>query len=151
MKKLVCMFFVLFSLGVCAQNRGEGRARFSPEKYKEMLERFVVSKAGVTKEEASAFFPIFHEMLNEQRVVRREMNKLMREGKEAKTDVDYQQIMERVVDLEIKQCEIEKSYYERFSKILSWDKMFKVKCAIKEFGVEALNRFYPRNHHRDRR
>lgn len=155
MKKLFFVLFVLFSLVGYAQ-RPEGRkARFSPEKYKQMLEHFVTEKACLTKEEASAFFPVFHEMLNEQRTARREMNRLMREGKKMEQGADYQQIMERVVDLEIKQKEVEKSYYEKFSKVLSWEKMFKVKCAVQEFGMEALNRFYPRNphnpHRRDRR
>jgi hypothetical protein len=112
------------------------------------MERFVMEKAGVTPDEAKAFFPIFHEMLNEQRKVRREIGKLTHEGKMAKSEADYKRIMERIVDLEIKQNEIEKSYYKRFSEVLSWEKMFKVKCAIQEFGMEALNRFYPRNSHR---
>jgi predicted transcriptional regulator len=76
------------------------------------------------------------------------MGKLTHEGKMAKSEADYKRIMERIVDLEIKQNEIEKSYYKRFSEVLSWEKMFKVKCAIQEFGMEALNRFYPRNSHR---
>ena len=148
MKKLLVVLFLLFSIGGFAQSSCEKRAKVSPEKYKQMMERFVMEKAGVTQEEASAFFPIFHEMLNEQRQVRREMGRLMREGKEAKSEADYQRIMERIVDLEIKQKEVEKSYYERFSKVLCWEKMFKVKCALQEFGMEALNRFYPRNPHR---
>jgi len=148
MKKLLFVLFALFSLVGFAQSSGDKRTKFNPEKYKQMLERFVVEKAGVTKEEASAFFPIFHEMMNEQRKVRREMGRLVREGKVAKSEADYRRIMERIVNLEIKQNEIEKSYYERFNKVLSWEKMFKVKCAIQEFGMEALNKFYPRNPHR---
>lgn len=148
MKKLLFVLFALFSLVGFAQSSGGKRTKFNPEKYKQMLERFVVEKAGVTQEEASAFFPIFHEMMNEQRKVRREMGRLVREGKVAKSEADYRRIMERIVNLEIKQNEIEKSYYERFNKVLSWEKMFKVKCAIQEFGMEALNKFYPRNPHR---
>lgn len=148
MKKCLFVLFTLLSLCVCAQTPGQKKARFNPEKYRQVMERFVMEKAGVTQDEAKTFFPIFHEMLNEQRKVRREIGKLTHEGKLAKSEADYKRIMERIVDLEIKQNEIEKSYYKRFSEVLSWEKMFKVKCAIQEFGMEALNKFYPRNSHR---
>ena len=108
MKKCLFVLFTLLSLCVCAQTPGQKKARFSPEKYRQVMERFVMEKAGVTPDEAKTFFPIFHEMLTEQRKVRREIGKLTHEGKMAKSEADYKRIMERIVDLEIKQIEIEK-------------------------------------------
>jgi hypothetical protein len=146
MKKLILiMSLFLFAVGSFAQQQGnrERRSDFNPALYKQKMEQFLANKADLTQDECDAFFPLFNEMMDKQRTMSREMRKLMREGRSAQSEEAFQKIMEDIIDLEIEQKKLEKTYYEKFNAVLSWKKMFLVKRAIQEFSMEALKKFYP--------
>lgn len=67
--------------------------------------------------------------------VGRECRKLSKEirHKENPTDADYNKVIDECLDVEIKEAQLEKEYFERFKKILSPEKVYKYRNAEYKF------------------
>ena len=61
------------SEGVFAQGFPNQNQKFSPEKYQADMEQYIAKEAGLTPQEASAFFPLFREMQQKQRALYNQM------------------------------------------------------------------------------
>ncbi len=122
---------------------GGGQQQFSPEAFKQRLEQFVTQHAGLTQQESQQFFPLLHEMLSKQRQIQNNINANLRKGNEAKSESDFERLLKQNAQLEIENNRIELSYYQKFHKILTWEKIYKVKGALYLFNMEALRKFAP--------
>lgn len=120
--------------------------QFSPEAFKQFLEQFIRERAGLTQQEGQVFFPMLHEMMSKQREVQNKIFANMRKGNNAKTEAEYEQILNQNAELSIEDSRIEIAYYKRFHKVLSWEKIYKVRNALYQFNMEALRKFTPQRH-----
>jgi DNA-binding transcriptional MerR regulator len=141
--------FILTAIIICfnlnAQQATERtHRRFSPEDYKKMMEIFISKEAGLTKEEAQNFFPIFHEMQEKQRKINNEQMEVNKKsfGKDL-TEKDYEEIIDKITTLEVENKKIEKEYYKKFHTVLSWKKIHRVYRALFKFNMETLRKFTP--------
>lgn len=126
--------------GQDAQQRHE----FSPERFNQHLERFITERSGLAPEEATAFFPLLHEMLARQRENNDKQREVMSQcGSGHPSEAQYEQAIMSTIDLEEENKRIERTYYRKFSTVLSWEKLHKVRTALIEFQMEALRRFSP--------
>lgn len=148
--------FIVFSLFLCTalsaqqhprqQPKGNGqpeRKEFSPEAFNRQMEQFITDRAGLTSEEAKAFYPLMHEMLAKQRTNNEQQRQLMEKCGPSATERDYEEAIMRSLELEQENKRIEQTYYKRFHDVLSWEKIHKVKSALVDFQMEALRRFAP--------
>ncbi len=144
MKKFITLsLWFLFAIATMVNAQNNEKRRFSPERYKARMEEFITKEAELTKEDGEKFFPMLHEMMDKQRQVNRESHKLMHQGKNAASEEDYKRIINELTDLDIKNKQIEKEYYNKFNSALSWQKILKVRNALFRFNMEALQRFSP--------
>lgn len=142
MNKLLFMVLLMaMPLSAISQRQEGRRSKFDPNLFKQKMETFVSQKAEITSEEAAVFFPLFHEMMDKQRSINWKIRKLMREGKSVQDEARYKEIVEDILNYEVAQKELEKTYTERFSKVLSWSKIFKVKKAVNDFNMDALRKY----------
>jgi len=117
---------------------------------------FVWKEAGLTPEEAKAFFPLLHEMLGAQRDIESKQREVMmkanfdQKGLKDPSESEAQQALTSVLDLEVKKAQVEQQYYKKFKKVLSWKKIMKVRLALYRFRMEALRNFRPQ-HNGDQR
>lgn len=120
------------------------RHEFSPERFNQHMEQFITDHAGLTPEEATAFFPLLHEMLDHQRENNDKQRQVMGQCSGGQpTEAQYEQAIMATIDLEEENKRIERTYYRKFSSVLSWEKIHKVRTALIEFQMEALRRFSP--------
>ncbi len=117
--------------------------QFSPEAFKQFLEQFIREKAGLTQQEGQRFFPMLHEMMAKQRDVQNRIFANMRKGSNAKTEAEFERIINLNSELSIEDSKIELAYYKQFHKVLSWEKIYKVRNALYQFNMEALRKFSP--------
>ena len=126
MKKLVvllCGFMpVLWAADGCDQH-------LSREEFRNKQKAFIIEQAGLTKEEAAKFFPVYFELQEKKKKLNDESWSLMRQGKE---------IVAKVCDNRIAADRLDKSYLDRFKKILSNKKIFLVQRAEMRFHREML-------------
>jgi len=131
MKRIyICLVAMLMVIGVDAQDKNP-QQRFSPEKFDAALQEFITQEAHLTPQEAAAFFPIYNEMLQKQRVLfnrQRENAKNKPQGEEAcrKAIEESDQI-----DVELKR--IQQEYHKRFFEILPASKVYDILMAELRF------------------
>ena len=93
----------------------------------------------MTKEEAAKFFPVYFELQEKKKKLNDESWSLMRQGKDDKTtEAQYEEIVTKVCDNRIAADRLDKSYLDRFKKILSNKKIFLVQRAEMRFHREML-------------
>lgn len=139
MKKIVVLLFILIggisSIGAtdaCCQH-------LSPEEFKEKQQTFITEKAGLSADEATKFFPIYFELQDKKRALNDKAWKLLHKGKDGKlTDAEYEEILLEVYDLRVKSDQLDKTYYEKFKKVLSPKKIYMVQRAEMRFHRELV-------------
>lgn len=139
---LVC---IMLTMGMMAQEKPERRQRqFSPEKYYQHMEEYITKEANLTDSEKAKFFPLFKEMLEAQRKIVEQDREIMKSFKNAKTESEFKNIIEKTTSLQVENKKIEQTYYKKFAKVLTWEKICKVRMAQTKFNMHALRRFSPR-------
>jgi Spy/CpxP family protein refolding chaperone len=121
---------VLLSFNATAQEKKEQR-HFDREAFEARRNAFITAEVGLTPEEAAQFIPLCNELRQKKFEVGRECRKLSKEirHKENPTDADYNKVIDECLDVEIKEAQLEKEYFERFKKILSPEKVYKYRNA----------------------
>ena len=66
MKRIFTLIIIQLCTNLCTMAQQE-RWKFNPEEFRAKLEEFITKKAEFTSAEAQTFFPIFHQMKEEQR------------------------------------------------------------------------------------
>ena len=121
MKKLIILLIIVCSFTPALRAVGSPNQHLSP------------------KEEAAKFFPVYFELQDRKKQLNDEAWKLLRSGKDEKTtDTQYGEILEGVYDARIASDRLDKTYFEKFKKILSCKKIYLVQRAEMRFHRELL-------------
>ena len=139
MKKLIALIvllcgFVPFLLAAdgCEQH-------LTPDEFRAKQKAFIIEQAGLTKEEATKFFPIYFELQDKKKKLNDDSWTLMRKGKEDNaTEAQYEEIIGKICDNRIEADRLDKTYLDKFKKILTWKKIFLVQRAETRFHREML-------------
>lgn len=138
---LVCA--LMCTLSLMAQPKGE--KKFSPEQFKERMEKALTKHAELTDEEAKAVLPIFMEMKEKQREIGKKMAKIKKIGKdETLSDAEYVKRIKQVEELKEDMAEMEGKYYEKMVKAISAKKVWRIMKADDQFHRQMLSRFNQR-------
>jgi Spy/CpxP family protein refolding chaperone len=95
---------------------------------------------GLTQTESQAFWPLCNELQEKKfelnRSMRGELRAIYKDLKAGKTvsEADYDKVINLNFETKIKEAELEKTYYEKFRKILPADKVFKYQRAEQKFA-----------------
>ena len=95
MKRLIILLFIIcgFSPLIWAVD-GCNQERLSPEEFRAKQKAFIIEKAGLTKEEAAKFFPVYFELQDKKKALNDKAWGLIRKGKDDKTtEAQYAEIM----------------------------------------------------------
>lgn len=134
MKKVILTFsFLACMLLVSAQ---PGNTKFDPKAFQARMEQFITTEAGLTPQEAEAFFPVFREMQKKQRVLF-EQQQRQRHFKPVGDDACKEAIL-KSDENELQMKELQLQYHKRFFKILSPSKVFDVIKAEAKFHRQAF-------------
>ena len=151
MKRIVfTLICIMLTMGMMAEGKQEkkhdkaGQWQFSPEKYYQHMEDFITKEANLSDTEKTKFFPLFKEMLEAQRKIVEQEREIMRSFRNAKTESEFQNIIEKTTSLQVENKKIEQTYYKKFGKVLTWEKICKVRMAQTKFNMHALRRFSPK-------
>ncbi|MCM1109484.1 MAG: hypothetical protein NC388_10645 [Clostridium sp.] len=117
------------------------KKQFSPEEFKQKLENYITKNAGLTEEEAKAFFPIYSEMKQKQGELMKQIRQLKKNARKEETkDSEYSSIVSQINKLKIESAEVEAKYYLKICKSVSPKKVFEAMRAEDKFHRESLRR-----------
>ena len=140
MKRLIILLFIIcgFTPLLWAMD-GCNQQRLSPEEFRAKQKAFIIEKAGLNKEEAAKFFPVYCELQDKKKALNDKAWGLLRKGKDDKTtEAQYAEILKGVYDARSASDKLERDYYEKFKKILSNKKIYMVQKAEMRFHRELL-------------
>lgn len=139
MKKWIILCWMVFGQLFLLQAAEEPHQRLSPEEFRAKQQAFITEKAELTREEAAKFFPLYFELQDRKRKLNDEAWELIRSGKSEDTsEAEYARVLERVYDCRIASDKLEKSYFERFKRILSCKKIYLIQRAEMHFHRSLL-------------
>jgi hypothetical protein len=129
------------------------RWKFNPEEFRAKLEEFITKKAEFASTEAQSFFPIFHQMKEEQRKLQKEIFTLKRIPKDVSpTEKEYSNKIQQICELNTKMAQIQENYYKKLSKAVPAQKVYKAMLAEDIYHRMMLRQFDQRrrndNHHK---
>ena len=140
MKRLIILLFIIcgFTPLLWAMD-GCNQQRLSPEEFRAKQKAFIIEKAGLNKEEAAKFFPVYFELQDKKKALNDKAWGLLRKGKDDKTtEAQYAGFLKGVYDARSASDKLERDYYEKFKKILSNKKIYMVQKAEMRFHRELL-------------
>lgn len=124
----------------------------SPDEFRAKQKAFIIEKAGLTNEEAAKFFPLYFELQDRKKQLNDEAWALLRKGKdEETTEARYREILEGVYDARIASDRLDKTYFDKFKKILSYKKIYLVQKAEMRFHRELLRGMHKKGERPQRR
>lgn len=139
MKRLITLLVMICGVMPLLWAGDECDQRLSPQEFRDKQKAFITEKAGLTSKEAAKFFPLYFELQDRKKQLNDEAWKLLREGKDEKTtDARYEEIMEGVYDARISSGRLDKTYFDKFKKILPCRKIYLVQKAEMRFHRELL-------------
>ena len=140
MKRLIILVFIIFGFTpLLWAMDGCNQQRLSPEEFRAKQKAFIIEKAGLNKEEAAKFFPVYFELQDKKKALNDKAWGLLRKGKDDKTtEAQYAEILKGVYDARSASDKLERDYYEKFKKILSNKKIYMVQKAEMRFHRELL-------------
>lgn len=128
---------LLLSVAASAQpQEGNGRPRFNPEEFKQRMEQALTKEAGLTAEEAKAFFPIYHEMKAKQRERINQIRELKK--KPYTTQEAYADAIAKIKNLQVDMAKVELDYYKKLVKAVPAEKVFKAMSAEDKFHRQMV-------------
>ena len=144
MKRLILASVMAFFLseGIFAQGFQNQNQKFSPEKYQADMEQYISKEAGLTPQEAAAFFPLFREMQKKQRAL---YNQMMAEVKIKPADEKAcKKMIQKRDQVELELKSIQQTYHNKFFSVMPASKVFDVITAEDKFH-RGLFRNWGRN------
>ena len=152
MKKIFILITIQLCASLCNMAHHE-RWKFNPEEFRAQLEEFITKKAEFTSTEAQSFFPIFHQMKEEQRKLQKEIFTLKRIPKDVSpTEKEYSNKIQQICELNTKMAQVQENYYKKLSKAVPAQKVYKAMLAEDIYHRMMLRQFDQRrrndNHHK---
>lgn len=137
-QKLATLLIIsCISISIQAQDRK--KSGFTKEEFRAKQEAYLMQKAEITQEEAAKFFPVYFELQDRKKAVNDKAWEQARKGKYPKTsDAEYEQIIEGIVKARIEADKLDLEYLQRFKKILSPKKIYKLQRAEIRFHRDIL-------------
>ena len=97
MKKLIVLFIVMCSFIPLSWAMDGCNQHLSPDEFRAKQKAYITEKAGLTKEEAAKFFPVYFELQDRKKQLNDEAWNLLRKGRDEKTtEAQYNEILEGV-------------------------------------------------------
>ena len=147
MKRLTILLLFITALlsTVSANNRCQQQQRLSPEEFREKKKAYIIEKAGLTKDEAAKFFPIYFELQEKKKEMNDKVWELIKTcDKDANmTDAQYGVVLDDIYNTRIAIDELEKSYLNKYRQILSNKKIFLIQKAETRFHRDLLRSMNP--------
>lgn len=139
MKKWIILLLIVCSFTPLVYAMDGCNQHLTKDEFRDKQKVFITDQAGLAKEEAAKFFPVYFELQDKKKELSDKAWDLLRKGKnDNTTESQYNEILKGVYDSRIASDKLEKAYYERFKNILSSKKLYLIQKAEMRFHRELL-------------
>lgn len=110
------------------------------EELKQYKKEFLIKEVELTDKQQKEFLPLYAQMRDEMFQVNKDAREAAQKVSKADnpSDADYEAAYQKMLSVKQREAQIEKSYYERFAKILSKKQLFLLQRAESRFSRHVL-------------
>lgn len=139
MKRLLFIFAVI--LGTL-QVWGQEQRGFNPQRFEAEMEQFIVTEAGLSPQEAAAFFPVYKEMQGKQRML---FNKMRRYRHiDTRDNAASLEAIKNMDSIDLQMKKLQQKYHLKFCDVLPAGKVLLVIKAEEKFHRQAFKKIWRR-------
>lgn len=139
MKKILLILILLCSSTTFIVAQPQQKKHFSHEEYCKRQKEFITKHAKLTPEEAENFFPLFFELQKNKWKINKEARKrIKKENEQELTADEHNKLVNKIADAKIEIAKLEKSYIEKYLKIIPARKILDVQRAEDLFQREII-------------
>ncbi|MCR4765664.1 MAG: hypothetical protein K5856_05785 [Bacteroidaceae bacterium] len=139
MKRIVLLLTLVMGITALSAQNTKRHERMSPEQFQQRQQEYLTKAAGLTEQEAKDFFPLYFEMKDKQKAATDEAWKLFREAKnDGAKEGSYKEILDSFAESQLTSARLEKTYLDKFRKILSDKKIYEIKQAEMGFRTNMV-------------
>lgn len=143
--------FVALSATAQEQKAPGRKPHFSPEEFQAKQRAYITEKAGLTPEEAEAFFPLFFELQQKKFDIERDARKDAKPPRgERPTEQQCREFAYKTADAKIETAKLEREYIDKYLQVLDACKLQRVLHAENSFQRDLMKRMtqhqYGRKH-----
>jgi hypothetical protein len=135
MKNLIILLFVFLTSFSFSQNESKN------DKVEAMKIAFLTNKLNLTAKEAQLFWPLYNEYSQKMdvlRIAKKSEYDEIKSKNSTPTDKEIESYMEEVFLTKQKELDLQKEYYNKYTKILSMKKVAQLYQAENQFKKELL-------------
>lgn len=115
------------------------KEEMSKDAFRQKQKEYIISKAELTPKEAAYFFPLFFELQDKKKSLNDEIKRKMNEAKNQDLhEQEYESLINQITEKQINIEKLEKEYINKYRRVLSNKKIFKVMLAETGFRKEML-------------
>ena len=143
MKKILfaSLLLLLTAVTASAQERPMNKPHFSPEEFQTKQKTYITEKAGLTPEEAEAFFPLFFELQKKKFELERNVRKDFRKQRgEKMTEEECRDFVYKMADTKIEIAKLEREYTDKYIQVLPPCKLRRVQHAEGMFQRDLMKK-----------
>ena len=119
----------------------QGKPHFSPEEFRAKQQAYITEKAGLTAQEAEAFFPLFFELQMKKFELERNARKDFKKERGVQmTEEECRNFVYKMADTKIEIAKLEREYTEKYLKVLPPCKVRKVQHAEGTFQRDLMKK-----------
>ena len=139
------LFLFLAAITAGAQENQKKRPHFSPEEFQAKQREYITEKAGLTAEEADAFFPLFFELQKKKFDLERDARKDFKKQRgEQMTEEECRAFVYNMADVKIEIAKLEREYADKYLEVLSPCKVRRVQHAEGSFQRDLMKKMTER-------
>ena len=139
------LFLFLAAITAGAQENQKKRPHFSPEEFQAKQREYITEKAGLTAQEADAFFPLFFELQKKKFDLERDARKDFKKQRgEQMTEEECRAFVYNMADVKIEIAKLEREYADKYLEVLSPCKVRRVQHAEGSFQRDLMKKMTER-------
>lgn len=143
------LFILIFICCATSIVFAQQKKRMSPEEWAKRQQTFITEHAKLSPAEAEAFFPLYFEFQQNKWKINWEARKKIKKERGAKlTEEQWKEFVNVMADAKIEIAKLEKSYIEKYLKILPARKILDIQRAEDAFQREVIKNMAHGNHKR---
>ncbi|RUT73170.1 hypothetical protein [Ancylomarina longa] len=145
---LILSFILVFStLGFPQEHKqGDSHGQMR-EKIESQKISFITEQLSLTPKEAQIFWPVYNELEQKKRELRnknRTLFRTLRDKQDNLTDKELTKLSDQLIELRLEDVNLDKTYHEKFKKILPPKKILELYHSEKQFQSMLLRRIKER-------
>ena len=104
---------------------------------------YITEVVQLTPEEAQVFWPLYNEFQQKNMEMHKKRRKLVKQIENSASEADYEAVNDAMIQLDVDEVLLRKTYYEKYKTILSAEKihrLFKAEHGFKKVLLESFEK-----------